>query len=161
MKSLVFIINKIHKNITILKHINMSFDIDKIIKKCRDDNNEFNYPCVIIIYHMQLKETCEEIISIKSKNNLFMCDNENKHYTSYLCNQMDRIIAYLKINYRSGEMINAVFIIGNTKIIEEQLDLYCLRKLIKSNHIKISCIAWFLTDKKNNSPFEQLKKLLS
>ena len=74
---------------------------------------------------------------------------------------MDRIIAYLKINYRSGEMINAVFIIGNTKIIEEQLDLYCLRKLIKSNHIKISCIAWFLTDKKNNSPFEQLKKLLS
>jgi hypothetical protein len=98
--------------------------IKKIIKKYNKNlhkKNNYNF----IIYNSILKESCDYIKNIEQ-------ENKNLSY------EIKRIISYLEKYYRPNEMINAIFIITNNKIIEKQLDVADLTILLNMKYKKIS-----------------------
>jgi hypothetical protein len=103
--------------------------IKDIIDKYELVNYENNY--IFIIYNSKLKETCDYIKN-ENKNNIEINNN--------LYCEMNRMTIYLEKYYRPNEMINAIFIMTNDKIIEEQLDVMYLTRLIDIKYKKISYI---------------------
>jgi hypothetical protein len=98
--------------------------IKKIIKKYNKNlHKKNNY--IFIIYNSILKESCDYIKNIEQ-------ENKNLSY------EIKRIISYLEKYYRPNEMINAIFIMTNNKIIEKQLDVADLTILLNMKYKKIS-----------------------
>lgn len=103
----------------------MENQITDIIDKYTKNLYKNNY--IFIIYNSKLKESCDYIKNkIQENNNL-----------SY---EINRLINYLEKYCRPNEMINAIFIMTNNKIIEEQLDVIDLTLLLNIKYEKISYV---------------------